>query len=137
MNLPVAAILFTLYTAAGWVMDSVWRTLTDGKLERGGFSFLPLCPVYGVGAFVALGIDALTYDIPLPIEVLIIGIALTALEYVTGRAWHAIAGHRLWEYENTPLNLGGHTDLFHFFLWCTCGFLLIRYVNPWLLGILA
>ena len=137
MNLPALAILFTVYSAAGWVLDSFWRSVTDHKFERGGFSFLPLCPVYGVGAFVALWIESMTRQLPIPLEGLIMGLALAALEYATGRLWLAIAGHRLWNYKKTLLNIGGHTDLFHFFVWGILGMILVRVVNPWLVSLIA
>jgi uncharacterized membrane protein len=137
MSLPVAAALFTLYSLAGWVLDSAWRSVADRKLERGGFSSLPLCPVYGVGAFLAIGVDAFAHGLPLFAEALVIGFALTLLEYVTGVLGLKVFGRRLWEYKGTVLNVGGHTDLFHFAAWSVLGLLMVRVLDPWLLSLLS
>ena len=43
-------VMFALYSVLGWVYESTFCTIKEGKWENRGFLYGPIVPIYGVGA---------------------------------------------------------------------------------------
>ena len=43
---------FVIYSFAGWVMESIFRSLCERKIINTGFLKGPYCPIYGIGAII-------------------------------------------------------------------------------------
>ena len=45
-------LMFFLFSAIGWTIESIYCSLGNKKIINRGFLYGPLCPIYGVGALV-------------------------------------------------------------------------------------
>ena len=96
---------FFVYSFAGWLFEVIISLFQHHRFVNRGFSFGPVCPIYGVGALVAvlflsrLG-DALTQ--------FVVGFfAAGVLEFGTSWAMEKLFHARWWDYSNIPLNVNG------------------------------
>ena len=47
-------IYFITYSFLGWVMESIFRSISEKKLINTGFLKGPFCPIYGIGAIIMI-----------------------------------------------------------------------------------
>lgn len=98
---------FLLYSFLGFFLEVAYTRLTGGrKPDRKCYLFLPLCPVYGLGA---LGVLALPGWITGRWWLLWLagGAVCTAVEYLLALFYEGTLGVRFWSYEGRPGNLQG------------------------------
>lgn len=107
--------LFMIYSFFGWIYETIFCTVKEGKWENRGFLYGPVCPIYGTGAVLIIAIINLTKNtVELNIwQLFIISVFGSAiLEYVTSwvleKLFHAV----WWDYSSYPLNLQGRISLF-------------------------
>ena len=120
-----------IYSCLGWIYESLYCTVKDGKWENRGFLYGPACPIYGVGAVAISVIMSLAGGDTVKLEawqVFVISVLGSAvLEYVTSwvleKLFHAV----WWDYSDLPLNLHGRISLLTS-LGFGCGGLLVVYV---------
>ena len=43
-------VYFVIYSVMGWIYESIFCTIKNGKWQNRGFPYGPVCPIYGVGA---------------------------------------------------------------------------------------
>ena len=43
---------FIIYSIAGWVLESVFRSFCEKRLLNTGFLNGPFCPMYGIGCII-------------------------------------------------------------------------------------
>lgn len=43
-----------VYSFAGWIIESVYKSIIEKKLVNSGFLVGPFCPIYGFGALIML-----------------------------------------------------------------------------------
>ena len=112
---------FYIYCFFGWIFESAYVSLKQGRFVNRGFLRLPLLPLYGTGAVMMLWVS-------LPVKnnlflVYISGvIAATILEYVTGYAMERLFKMKYWDYSNQRFNIHGYICLSSSIAW---GFLTI------------
>lgn len=112
---------FYIYCFFGWIFESTYVSLKQGRFVNRGFLRLPLLPLYGTGAVMMLWVS-------LPVKnnlflVYISGvIAATILEYVTGYAMERLFKMKYWDYSNQRFNIHGYICLSSSIAW---GFLTI------------
>ncbi len=123
--------IFMVGTVVGFVLETVYILLRIHKLEmRAGLVFGPFIPVYGLGAVV---ITLLLYrmynqkDIMIFLASMFIG---GAFEYLCSFAQQAVFGTVSWEYSDTPLNVGGRTNLMYAFFWGILGLVWVKDLYP-------
>lgn len=98
---------FFFYSFLGFLLEVLYaRLLCRGGHGRKCLLFLPLCPVYGIGAVAILNMPS-----PLqshPVAVFIAGGLLATLaEYAVGAFYLWGVGVRFWDYSQAPGNLSG------------------------------
>ena len=115
--LAVYVIEFLLFSFMGWVIDSLYRSITDKKWVNAGYFRGPICPIYGFGALAL--IFFLKYFAFLPVwgMLLLCWLALIVVEYVGGIFSEKVLGLKLWDYSESSYHLGGHIDILHSFYW--------------------
>lgn len=112
---------FYIYCFFGWIFESTYVSLKQGRFVNRGFLRLPLLPLYGTGAVMMLWVS-------LPVKnnlflVYISGvIAATILEYVTGYVMERLFKMKYWDYSNQRFNIHGYICLSSSIAW---GFLTI------------
>ena len=121
---------FFLYSFVGFVLEVLFaRAIRNPKKDRKCLYFLPLCPVYGLGAVLILLLPAGLRGQPLlllPLAALL----CTAAEYFMGLFYEKVARVSFWDYSHLPLNLGGKVCLLFSLIWGVLALGLVYAVHP-------
>ena len=97
-------VYFFVYSVLGWITETIYCRILDGKWTNRGFLFGPYCPIYGCG--VLLIIAFLNNFIASPIKVFFLGMLFTsALEYVSSLILEKMFNAKWWDYSNRKFNI--------------------------------
>ncbi len=121
---------FLLYSFGGFLLEVLFaRLIRSPNRARKCFLFLPLCPVYGLGALLILLLPPyIRYD---PIRLFFFGaLTATAAEYAVALFYEYAAGVKFWDYHDLPLNLQGRVCLLFSFFWGLLSLPLCGLVQP-------
>lgn len=122
--------LFLLYSFWGFCLEVLFaRAIRNPKRDRKCFYFLPLCPVYGLGALAILSLPAVISERPF-LLFLAGGVAATGAEYVMGLFYEQVLGVQFWDYSHLPGNLGGKVCLLFSGIWGLLSLGLVYLVHP-------
>ena len=106
-----------LYSFLGFLLEVAYaRAVRAEKQDRKCFYFLPLCPVYGLGALLILAPAPLLAGRPLLLA-LWSGAAATGAEYAMSLFYEKLFRASFWDYTALPWNLGGRVCLAFSTLW--------------------
>lgn len=122
-------IYFMMYCIGGWIFESVYCSLKEGKLLNRGFCHGPWLPIYGTGATLCVMIGWPFRDNTL-IIFLIGFLGGSALELVTGVVLYRIFHMKWWDYSKNPLNFHGYISFFSSLAWGFLALFIIRVVHP-------
>ncbi len=116
-------LVVVAFAFLGWLYETVYLSLANGRFLDRGFLTLPLCPIYGcclVALYCLLGTPNRPQGIlknfrhPLAryaMYCLFAGLIPTVVELVVGAFFHQLFDVRLWTYETHPLNFYGYICL--------------------------
>ncbi|MCM1182175.1 MAG: putative ABC transporter permease [Roseburia sp.] len=117
---------FYFYCFLGWVWETCYVSVRQGKWVNRGFMRGPFLPIYGSGAIVVLIFTLPFRAAALP--VFLVGmVSATVLEYFTGVAMERLFHVRYWDYSGKPLNLNGHICALSSLAWGVFSVLLTMY----------
>lgn len=123
-------LLFFFYSAAGWLLESIYCSIGEKKIINRGFLTGPLCPIYGTAAIV---MTVLIYN-PFkdkPFLVFILGIILCDIvEYLTSYIMEKLFAARWWDYTYELLNLNGRICLKHSLYWGVISVVFVKAIHP-------
>ena len=123
-------LLFFFYSAAGWLLESVYCSIGEKKIINRGFLTGPLCPIYGTAAIV---MTVLIYN-PFkdrPFLVFILGIILCDIvEYMTSYVMEKLFAARWWDYTYELMNLNGRICLKHSLYWGVISVVFVKVIHP-------
>lgn len=127
---------FYLYSFLGFLLEVAFaRASGHPKRDRKCLILLPLCPVYGLGACLILGLAPLGSG---PLWVALSGgLAATAVELVLGAFYRYVLGVKFWDYEGIPGSLGGLVCPAFSLCWTALALLLVYGVHPLAAGMAA
>lgn len=122
--------LFLFYSFFGFVLEVLFARIThSNKQDRKCMYFLPLCPVYGLGALLIVSLPG--YVQTHPALLFLFGtLAATLAEYATDWAYEKTLGVRFWDYSAMPWNLNGRVCLLFSFAWGLLALALTGWVHP-------
>lgn len=127
--------IFTVGCLIGFVVETIWCYVQYGHFEsRKGLIYGPLSPVYGFGAvLLTLTLYPLRNKNSLAVFAAsaVIG---AAFEFLCSWMQEKVFGTISWEYSDTPLNLGGRTNLQYAVFWGLLGLIFIKQTYPFLSG---
>lgn len=123
-------VFFAVYSFMGWIIEVVYRSLTQRQFINAGFLFGPFIPIYGFGAALIIGINFLINAWPLPVKIIVYGIILTAIEYLTGYMFEKIFRLKLWDYSNNTFNLHGRVCLLFSVFWAIMAVAFVTFIHP-------
>lgn len=96
---------FFAYSFAGWLFEVIISLFQHHRFVDRGFSFGPVCPIYGVGALLAVLFLSHLTD---PLVQFVVGFfAAGVLEFSTSWVMERMFHARWWDYSNIPLNING------------------------------
>lgn len=134
-------LMFFLYSALGWAVESTYRTLgeyiTSGKkvfkIINTGFLYGPICPIYGTGALV-FEILVLPFSEPHEkrwwVVILIGAVFADVVEYITSFLMEKLFHARWWDYTDEFLNIKGRICFKHTCYWGLFSFLFCYFISP-------
>ena len=111
---------FFLYSFLGFLIEVAYTRLCHHpKQDRKCLLFLPLCPVYGLGALAVLSLPALLLRRPL---LVFFGRRPGGHTggICRGRFYEKGVGVRFWEYDQQPGNLSGRICPLYTLFWGHC-----------------
>lgn len=122
--------LFLVYSFLGFLLEVLYAHL----LGRGGHGrkcllFLPLCPVYGLGAAAILHMPSILQAHPL-LTFVAGGLVATLAEYAVGAFYLLAAGVRFWDYSKAPGNLSGLICPLYTLFWGILALVLVHGLHP-------
>ena len=134
-DLKVLFLLFIIYSVTGCIIEVI-ATYPDTKcFVNRGFLIGPYCPIYGN---CAIAMILLLHNIKDPILLFILSIIICSVgEYVTSYLMEKIFHARWWDYTKNKFNLNGRICLVNSLAFGVLGFLLIKFVNPFVVGLIT
>lgn len=116
MDINRYVLAYFLFSMLGWVWESIYCTLKSRRWANRGFCYGPVCPIYGWGSLLGVGVVDLVAAGVLPQlgwwMILAIGFgASMVLEYPTSVILEKLFHARWWDYSRVPLNIHGRTSV--------------------------
>lgn len=135
-SLYTCAWYFFIYAFLGWCSEVCFAAAKEGKFVNRGFLNGPVCPIYGFGVVIVVGL--LT---PVKGNVFLLfacSVLLTsALEWVTGFVLEKAFHQKWWDYSGMPFNIGGYVCLMFSLLWGLACLLIMDVIHPMIAGAVA
>ena len=127
-------LIFFIYSVAGWVMETTFKSIQQKRWANRGFLLGPIIPIYGVGMVLLTLILQQYADDPLVVIILSVVIC-GVLEYLTSWIMEKLFRARWWDYSNFKFNINGRVCLGNLVLFGLGGWLAISFANPFLFSI--
>ena len=90
---------FILYSFAGWLLESVSKSVIEKKFVNSGFLTGPLCPIYGCGAVIMMLCLSFLKDKPILLFFAAFFI-LSIWEYIVGVILEKLFKTKYWDYSH-------------------------------------
>ena len=123
-------VLFAIYSFMGWIIEVVYRSITQRQLINAGFLYGPFVPLYGFCTCFIILLESLIHTWPLPIKFIAYGIILTTIEYLTGFIFEKAFQLKLWDYSENKFNIHGRVCLLFSMVWAFMAIIFIIFIHP-------
>lgn len=123
-------LLFAVYAFMGWIIEVVYRSISQREFINAGFLYGPFVPLYGFGAAFLIFLEFLIHQWPLPIKIVLYGIALTLIEYVAGFLLEKTFKLKLWDYSDDKFNIHGRVCLLFSLCWAVLAAIFVSFIHP-------
>jgi uncharacterized protein len=114
----------------GWIIEVVYRSISEREFINPGFVYGPFIPIYGFGAAFIIILEFLVHHWPLPIKLTVYGIVLTLIEYFTGFIFEKVFKLKLWDYSDSRFNIHGRVSLLFSLCWTALALIFITFIHP-------
>ena len=136
--LVIISTLFVIGSLIGWIIELFFRRfVSQKKWMNPGFLTGPYLPIYGFGVLalyavsnIPLGITNQIVDII--VRILIIGVAMTVVEFIAGLIFIKGLKVKLWDYSKRKGNIMGIICPSFSLIWLVVGSLYYLLLNPFL-----
>jgi uncharacterized membrane protein len=129
-NIFYYVALFAIYSFMGWIVEVIYRSITQRKFVNAGFLFGPFIPIYGFGALFLILLQHFFHSWHLLPRLFMFGLALTVIEYMVGYFSEKIFELTLWDYSEYKFNLHGRVCLLFSVIWAALAFVFITFIHP-------
>ncbi len=135
--ISIYILYFFFYSAAGWLMESLYCSLAKHKWINRGFLTGPMCPIYGTGA-VALLIclspikdSSVLPSILKPPILFVAGMVVADIvEFITSVLMEKLFHARWWDYSDRKFNIQGRICLRNSLYWGIATIVFLYMVHP-------
>lgn len=133
MNFQIFELLtyFIIYSFAGWVMESIFRSICERRFINTGFLKGPFCPIYGIGAII-IYVFLSGFKDNIFLLFLMGFIVLSIWEYIVGVLLEKVFNTKYWDYSDHKFNFQGRICLTNSIYWGFLGVVFIKYINPFI-----
>ena len=120
---------FIIYSFIGWLLESTYKSVNQGKFINSGFLHGPLCPIYGYGAMIMY---LLLKDLTNNIFILFLFglIVLSVFEYIVGLFLELVFKTKYWDYSKRKFNIHGRVCLLNSLYWGILGIVFMDVIHP-------
>lgn len=127
--------VFLIYSFLGWCMEVTYAAVCNGTFVNRGFLNGPVCPIYGVGVLLVIGLLWPLKDNAL---ILFVGsvIVTTVLEFLVGWVLEKLFHDKWWDYSDLPFNIKGYVCLKFSLLWGIACMLIVRVIHPSIMALI-
>jgi len=129
-TMTIFILTFAFYAFAGWVMETLYRSIPQRRLVNPGFLAGPFLPIYGFFTTLVIGSSGQLSLLPWEWQFIWLVCLSTVLEYVAGWFFERFFHLQLWDYHSTPLNLQGRIALPYSLLWGVLGLVFRLIIHP-------
>ena len=135
-HIVILSTLFVIGSLFGWVLELFFRRfVSQKKWMNPGFLTGPYLPIYGFGVTFLYGISNIPLGIPneivdVIVRILLIGVAMTLVEFIAGLIFIKGFGVKLWDYSNRKGNIMGIICPIFSLAWLAVGSLYYFLLNP-------
>ncbi len=121
-------MVFTVSAFCGWLYETILTSVRWGTFAERGFLQLPLCPIYGFGAVVLLGLfGRLKNSI---VIFLVSTVVTTVIELAASYLLDIFLNRQLWTYKHWPLHFQGRISFWSSIIFGILAVLLIKLIYP-------
>ena len=123
-------IEFFFYSAAGWLVECIYRSIGEKRIINSGFLTGPLCPIYGTAA---LFLTVLLYNNfrDRPLLIFLLGMLLCdVVEFLTSWIMEKLFHARWWDYTYEFLNIQGRVCIKHTLYWGIISIAFVMVLHP-------
>ncbi|MBT1170335.1 putative ABC transporter permease [Bifidobacterium sp. SO4] len=126
-------LYWTAYSFVGWAWETMLSVVLRKRFEDRGMLNGPICPIYGFGALLVLG---LLHDVRDPVALFLSsGVIACTLEYASSWAIEKLYHVRFWDYTGKPFNINGRVYLNGFLAFGAGATAVVLVVQPWMTAI--
>lgn len=142
MNYLDIFLLFACYSCLGWIMETIYASITHKKFVNRGFLNGFFCPIYGLGAVLIIESSSwvgtfFSSDLAAgAVSIVVAVILVTTLEYITGFMLEKVFHCKWWDYSEDFANLHGYICLQYSLLWGGLALVLLQVIHPGIAGLL-
>lgn len=129
-------LMFAVISVAGWLLEVACKYIEYGRFINRGFLLGPWCPIYGVGALLAILLLEDCSGSP-PTLFIMAMLVCGALEYATSWLMEKLFRARWWDYSARRFNINGRICLETLVIFGILCAVLIYAVKPILFGLFA
>lgn len=118
-----------IYSFLGWIVETIYCRILDGKWTNRGFLFGPYCPIYGFGALIIICFLRKFEESPL--KVFLFALLFTSiLEYLTSYILEKMFNAKWWDYSDRKYNLNGRICLLNSLEFGVLGLVITYFIHP-------
>lgn len=121
---------FAVYAFMGWIIEVVYRSITQRKFINAGFLYGPLIPIYGFGALFVIILDHVLAGWHFFPKLIAYGFVVTAVEYTVSFLFEKIFSLKLWDYSSNKFNVRGRVCLLFSTFWTVLSLVFITFIHP-------
>lgn len=107
MHISYIILFFAVYSFTGWIIEIIYRSITQRQLVNPGFLFGPFVPIYGIGALLIISLHQHMSGLNVAAQFGVYVVLLSAIEYLTGEIFERVFGLKLWDYNDNRFNING------------------------------
>ncbi len=121
---------FSVFSVAGWVLEVIYRSLSQMRFVNPGMLHGPYLPLYGTGALLLMRCVCLIGNSSIMMKIIVYLSVTTGLELFAGFVSQKCFHNLLWDYSNEWLNYKGYICLKFSIYWVFLAFLFEYLILP-------
>lgn len=122
---------FIIYSILGWIMESIFRSISEKKIINTGFLKGPFCPIYGIGAIIMI-LFLQRFQSNMILLFIIAMVTLTLWEYLVAVILEGTFHIKYWDYSKNKFNFQGRICLTNSIYWGVLGVVFICYIHSFM-----
>lgn len=123
-------LTFSFYAFAGWVMETLYRSMLRQRLVNPGFLAGPFLPIYGFFTTMVIWSSETLSLLAWEWQFVWLVCLSSVLEYGAGWFFERFFHLQLWDYHTTPFNFQGRIALPYSLIWGVLGLFFHHIIHP-------